>query len=148
MFVCLSAYLSVWLGVCLPPCLSVSLSGLFYPDRPGTLPALCHMISLEAAGVKLIWSGLKAYERLMLHINCSHLNSPFPPLQCPSCPYSASNLLILTKKKKQNKTENVKFVLGLTSADKVRSSKTKSYISQIDYMKMLWLERLIIIWYP
>lgn len=54
------------------------------------------MISLEAAGVKLIWSGLKAYERLMLRIICSHLNSPFPPLKCPSCSSSTPNILIWT----------------------------------------------------
>lgn len=100
---CLSVYLLIclcdWVSVCLRVGLSVRLSGFFYPDGLGTLPALCHMISLEAAGVKLIWSGLKAYERLMLRINCSHLNSPFPPLKCPSCPFSAPNLLMLTNEK-------------------------------------------------
>lgn len=90
MCVRLSAYLSVWLFASL----SVCLSGLLHPDRLGTQPALCHMISLEAAGVKLIWSGLKAYQRLMLHINCSHLNSPFPPPKCPSCPCTAPKLTI------------------------------------------------------
>lgn len=94
--VCLSICLSVCVTGCLFATVSVCLSGFLYPDGLGTLPALCHMISLEAAGVKLIWSGLKAYKRLMLRINCSHLNSPFPPLKCPSCPCSAPNLLILT----------------------------------------------------
>lgn len=79
--------------------MSVCLSGFLYPDGLGTLPGLCHMISLEAAGVKLIWSGLKAYKRLMLRINCSHLNSPFPPLKCPSCPCSPPNLLLLSNGK-------------------------------------------------
>lgn len=94
--VCLSICLSVCVTGCLFAVMSVCLSGFLYPDGLGTLPALCHMISLEAAGVKLIWSGLKAYKRLMLRINCSHLNSPFPPLKCPSCPCSPPDLLILT----------------------------------------------------
>lgn len=55
---CLSVYLLIclcdWVSVCLCVCLSVCLSGFLYPDGLGTLPALCHMISLEAAGVKLI----------------------------------------------------------------------------------------------
>lgn len=82
--VCLSVYRLICLcdevSVCLHIPLSAGLSGFLYPDGVGTLPALCHMISLEAAGVKLIWSGLKAYERLMRCTNCSHLNCPFPPL--------------------------------------------------------------------
>lgn len=52
--VCLSVRLSVRVTGCLFAAVSVRLSGLLHPDRAGTLPALCHMISLEAAGVKLI----------------------------------------------------------------------------------------------
>lgn len=52
--VCLSVRLSVCVTGCLFAAVSVRLSGLLHPDRAGTLPALCHMISLEAAGVKLI----------------------------------------------------------------------------------------------
>lgn len=98
--VCPSICLSVCVTGCLFAVMSVCLSGFLYPDGLGTLPALCHMISLEAAGVKLIWSGLKAYKRLMLRINCSHLNSPFPPLKCPSCPCSAPDLLTLANGKR------------------------------------------------
>lgn len=111
-FVCPSAYLSVWLGVCLQSRPSLCLSSLLHPDGPGTLPALCHMISLKAAGVKLIWSGLKAYKRLMLHINRSHLNSPFPSLKCPSCPCSAPNLQIFTNGKCERKLSVVPAPIG------------------------------------
>lgn len=52
--VCPSVRLSVCVTGCLFAAVSVRLSGLLHPDRAGTLPALCHMISLEAAGVKLI----------------------------------------------------------------------------------------------
>lgn len=52
--VCLSVRLSVCVTGCVFAAVSVRLSGLLHPDRAGTLPALCHMISLEAAGVKLI----------------------------------------------------------------------------------------------
>lgn len=55
---CLSVYLLIclcdWVSVCLCVGLSFHLSEFFYPGGLGTLPALCHMISLEAAGVKLI----------------------------------------------------------------------------------------------
>lgn len=96
--------LSVYLLICLCETgslfasTSVCLSGLLYPEGLGTLPALCHMISLEAAGVKLIWSGLKAYERLMLRINCNHLNCPLPPLNSPSCPWSPNRPVLANKR--------------------------------------------------
>lgn len=60
------------------------------------------MISLQAAGVKLIWSGLKAYKRLMLHINCSHLNSRLPSLKCPACPRFAPEFSNFNQKKSES----------------------------------------------
>lgn len=79
-----------------------SVRRFFSPDGLGMSPALCHMISLQAAGVKLIWSGLKAYKRLMFHINCSHLNSRLPSLKCPACPRFAPEFLDFNQQKTQN----------------------------------------------
>lgn len=101
--VCLSICFSVCVTECMFARVSVFFSPSLYRDRPGTLPALCHMISLEAAGVKLIWSGFKPYERLMRRIICRHLNSPLPPLKCPSCSCSGTNILIWTMTNKPEK---------------------------------------------
>lgn len=106
------------------PLLYLSVHCFFSPDGLGTSPALCHMISLQAAGVKLIWSGLKAYKRLMLHINCSHLNSRLPSLKCPACPRFVSNSQILSSGK-QNEVLCLCFGINKTNRCMKQNNKIK-----------------------
>lgn len=86
MFVCLSAYLSVWLGVCLPRCPSVCLSVCMGSSIQKDL-AHCLPSAIWLAWKRLGWNWFEVASKHMKDW-CfgSHLNSPFPHPNVPLVP--------------------------------------------------------------
>lgn len=74
----ISAQVQVW-DVCLSVCLSVYVTVFFlHPNRPGTLPVLCHMIGLEASGVKIDLKWLQSKWKIDASNHLQALQRPLP----------------------------------------------------------------------